>query len=285
MYEKNPIYQYYIGIFLRFAVAGSVGLDDAALRRADELHEIVALGALGHRTLDLAAPVQIVQTALEQDTAGFVDFGDALGREAAARKPDFVDSGEAERIVADDDERRQVLPEEGAALNHGVRADAGPLVDGRVAADDDPVVDMDLASERNAVGDDAMAADDAIVADMDISHQQIAVADDGRARGLGAAADGDVLADVVAVADLAGGHLAVELEVLRQARHRSRGVDLTLPADAGPVVDDGPGTYPAIVADDHVARDAGERFYRDVGPQLGVGVNVSKRTDHLTGGF
>ena len=120
-------------------------------------------------------------------------------------RPIFVDAGEAQRIVADDDVGREVLTEERAALNHRVRTDVGPLVDGRMAADHDPVADMHLARERNAVGDDATAADHAVVAYVHVGHQQVAVAD---ARGAGrgrAAADGDVFADVVVVADLAEG--------------------------------------------------------------------------------
>ena len=39
---------------------------------------------------------------MEQDAAGVVDLGDALGREPAARKPDLVDARETQRVVAHD---------------------------------------------------------------------------------------------------------------------------------------------------------------------------------------
>ncbi len=285
--RKYTNYFGYTNIYSDFFVAGGsrplsrfVGLDDAPFRFADEAHEVVAFGAPGHLPFDLVAAVHVVQSALEQDAAGIVDLGDAFRREAAAREADLVDAGEAQRVVADDDVGGQVLTEERAALNHRVRTDVGPLVDGRMAADHDPVADMHLARERNAVGDDATAADHAVVAYVHVGHQQVAVADTrGAGRGR-AAADGDVFADVVVVADFAEGFLARELEVLRQARNRGGGVDPAAFADARAVVDHGAGADPAAVADHDVARDAGERFDDDVVAQLRVGVDVCQLADH-----
>ena len=262
-----------------------VGFDDAAFRGADEPHERVALVALRHDALDLVAGGHVVQSALEEDAAGVVDLGDALLREAAARKSDLVDAGETERVVAHDDERRQVLPEQRAALDHRVFADVGPLVDGRVAADDHPVADVHLARERDAVGDDAVAAHHAVVADMGVGHQQVVRSYARRARGGRAAADGDVFADVVVVADLAHGLLAGELQVLRQTRHRGGRVDLAAAAEARSVVDHGAGTDPAAVADHDVGCDAGERFHRHVGPEPGFGVDVGKFAYHRRATF
>ena len=150
-----------------------------------------------------------------------------------------------------------------------------------MAADHHPVADMHFAGERYAVGDHAVVADDAVVAHMDVGHQQVAVADAGRARRCGAAADGHVFADVVVVADLGRGHFACEFQVLRQAGDRCGGMDLAPLADAGAVVNHRAGTYPAVVADNHVARDAGEGLDRDVVPDFGVGMNICQLADHL----
>ena len=146
-----------------------VGFDDAAFRGADEFEERIALGTLRNLLFDLVATVQVVQAALEEDAAGVVDLGDAFVRKAAARKPDLVDARETERVVAHDDVGREVLPQQRAALHHGVRPDVGPLVDGGVAADDHPVADVHFAGERHAVGDHAVAADDAVVPDVDVA--------------------------------------------------------------------------------------------------------------------
>ena len=50
--------------------------------------------------LDFVAAVQVVQAALEEDAAGVVDLGDALGREAAA--PQQAEAGDAPAPQADD---------------------------------------------------------------------------------------------------------------------------------------------------------------------------------------
>ena len=72
----------------------SVGLDDAALRGADEFEELVAVRTLRNRSLHLVAAVHVVQSALEEDAACLVDLVDALLREVAPAQSDFVRSEE-----------------------------------------------------------------------------------------------------------------------------------------------------------------------------------------------
>ena len=50
--------------------------------------------------------------------------------------------------------------------------------------------------------------------------------------------------------------------------YKRQGMDLAPLADAGAVVNHRAGTYPAVVADNHVARDAGEGLDRDVVPDF-----------------
>ena len=57
-----------------FFVALRVGLDNAALRFADEPDESVAFGTLRNLFFDLLTAVQVVQAALEEDAAGVVNL-------------------------------------------------------------------------------------------------------------------------------------------------------------------------------------------------------------------
>lgn len=141
-------------------------------------------------------------------------------------------------------------------------------------ADNAPVTHLDLAGQRNAVGDDAVVAHHVVVGDVHVGHDEVVVTHDGLAARGGAAADGHILADVVVVADFGGRDLSGELQVLRQAGNRSGRMDFAPLADAGAVVNHGAGANPAVVADDHVAGNAGKGLDGDVGTEFRVGMYV-----------
>ena len=153
-------------------------------------------------------------------------------------------------------------------------ADAYPLVHGCMTADNGPVAHLDLARERNAVGDHAVAAHHVVVSDVDIGHQQVVAAHHRLAARRRSAGDGHALADVVVIADLGGRILSLELQILRQAGDRGSRMDLAPLADARTVIDNGPGADPAVVADDDVARHVSKRLYGHVPADLGIGMNV-----------
>ena len=208
-----------------------------------------------------------------------MDLADALGGEAAAREPDLVDSGVVV-LVRCGDEWRYVFRYARHALHHGVVAYAHPLVYGRMAAYDHPVAYMYLAAERYAVDDDVVVTDDTVVRDVCVCHYEVVRADDGLALRGGAAADGDIFADLVIVAYFGCGDLALELHVLRRACYRCGHVDFASLAYAGAVIYCGRRPDPAVVAYDYVAGDVCEGFYRDVVPDLGVGMHVCQFADH-----
>ena len=203
-----------------------------------------------------------------------MDRGDLLGRKAAAREPDLVYAGIVRLAVGNDDIGRDILPDKRTALYHGVVADMHPLVHGRMAAYDDPVADFDLAGERGAVGQHAMAAQNVVVSDMYIGQKEVVAAHHRRAARSRAARYGHIFAYVVIVADDGRRLLAGELQVLRLAGDRGAGMYPVALADARTVVDSRVGTYPAVVAYDHVALDVGEGLDGHVAADDRIGVYV-----------
>ena len=96
-------------------------------------------------------------------------------------------------------------------------ADLAELVDARVAGENYPVAEFDMACKSSAVGHDAMAADDAIVRDVRIGHEEAIVRDRrlGPSAG-GATVDRAELAEYVPVADYELGRFASVLAILRR---------------------------------------------------------------------
>src|SRR5205814_8835363 len=158
-----------------------------------------------------------------------------------------VDAHHFRPVALHGDVGRDVLRDHGAAAHERQPADPGELVDGGEPAEDHVVLDVDVASERDGVGENASVRDLHIVGDVAVRHQQAAVADAGHPAAAGRA---DVhrreFADLIRVADHQPRCLSSVFEVLWNG------------ADGGELEDDVP------LADRGVALDHGVRT--DPGP-------------------
>src|SRR5690606_9677667 len=148
-------------------------------------------------------------------------------------------SSDLKGIARADQIRRGVLADGAGAADHGVRADAHELMDGRQTAQDGPIAYVDMARELDAVGDDGMAADLAVMRNMHIGHDPVVVAQASHAHVLRRPPiDGDVIAYGVAVADLEpGGFVAVFL-VLGNAADGAETIEIVVCTYRGVAVDD-----------------------------------------------
>src|SRR5690606_22643361 len=94
-------------------------------------------------------------------------------------------------------------------------ADMAELVNLAEAAQDRPVIDMDMACEGRAVRQDGVIADLAVMGDMHVRHDPVVIADSGGGTVLhGTATDTAELEDGVVVADLEPGRLPSPFLVL-----------------------------------------------------------------------
>src|SRR4051794_24133040 len=75
---------------------------------------------------------------------------------------------------------QHVLFDYAAASNKRVAADAAELVDRAQPADVGVILDRDVASKGDAVGENRIVANDDVVRHVYIGHEQIAVADRGK---------------------------------------------------------------------------------------------------------
>jgi hypothetical protein len=134
------------------------------------------------------------------------------------------------------------------------------LLHGREGPDDGVVADLDMPSQRRAVGEDRPAADVTVVRHVAVDHEQVVVADGGEAAPLaGAAMESGELADRVAVPDLEAHRLVGELQILWIHAQADRRVDAVLAADHGRAVDLDVRADLRAVADGDVGPDHRER--------------------------
>ena len=119
-----------------------------SLRVTDEINEVITLSALSNLSLGRVTARLIVKLALEEDATGVVDRSYLLLAEATARKAHLVDASIVCLAIGGDDVGRDVLSNESSTLNHSVVANMYPLVYCRMATDDYPVANLNLASQR-----------------------------------------------------------------------------------------------------------------------------------------
>ena len=117
------------------------------------------------------------------------------------RKKKREKCGIADGLARGLDKGRNVLVDEGAALNHDVCAEMAELVHEGASADDGKVVDDDLACELCGIADDDIVTDLAVVGDVAVRHDEAVGAYLGLALRRRAAVDGHALAQGGVVAD------------------------------------------------------------------------------------
>src|SRR5690606_12949007 len=176
------------------------------------LQRVACFAALGLQCRDLLRRLFDLEVAAVEDLVCPFERGNGFGRVAAPAEPFAVDADRPEGVARADDIGRDVLPYGTGAAYHAMRADAHELVHGRRTAQYGPVVDMDMAGQLHAVGNDRVAGYLAIVRNVHVGHDPVVVAHAGYTHVLRRARiDGDVLAHHVAVADLESGGLALVL--------------------------------------------------------------------------
>ena len=256
--------------------------NDAALRRADEVDQVLHLGARQRLILlDLLQRAGGVQLRLEQVTERALQFRDHLGREAAPGQADGVGAEDPRRPAADRArERQRVLGDHRVAADEPVLADAAELVNRRARADVGVGLDRDMAAQGRVRPEDRIVADGGIVRDVHVGHEDVAIPDRrDAAAAAGAAVDRHELAENVAAADHQPGRLTLILEILRREADRSERVDLRVVADLRPAVHHRRRADAAAPANADVRTDARMRANRRAAADLRARVNDRRRVD------
>jgi len=210
-------------LIIRASAAHAHELTPAAF---EELEKFPRLGAadlapLQHRRCDFA---KIADRRAER-VIGALEFGHDLPIDAPTSQTDQVQTDE--RIaLGHHAERRHIARYSGAAADHGALTDAAKLMNRRTAAQERPLIDLNVACEQHRIGDDDPIADPTIMGNMAARHQKAVGADFGVAIQLGGAADRHVLANHRARADTQPRLcLHIEAQVLRVSADDRKGVD------------------------------------------------------------
>ena len=238
-----------------------------------EVDNVLNLRCLWEDFLDLLQGIGACAGALVDDAVSLVDVLNGLCREAATPQADEVDACIADGLLACNDERRNVLREAAASLNHDVGADVAELMAEHDSRNDGVVVDGDLACKLRGVADDAMVSHHAVVGDVHVLHEQIVAAHDGCSLRSRTTRDGDVLANGVVVANLAGGDFALELQVLRFCRNACAREYFVPVTDSRTLIDGDAILKHVVVADDDIAVDVTERADDVVVAELCLGMD------------
>ena len=124
---------------------------DSALCVADEEYDFVALLGGGEFGLDAFDSVADVKSREIEVAVDFLDVAYILVGEATAAQTNGVNSCIGDRLAGCLNVGRDVLVDEGAALNHHVRPDVAELVNESSAADNGEIVDNHLAGKLSGV--------------------------------------------------------------------------------------------------------------------------------------
>jgi hypothetical protein len=147
----------------------------------------------------------------------------------------------------------------GTTREERVRPDLHMLVHRGQTAEDDPIANLNVSSQRSAVGEYYIVTDDAVVCDMRVRHEEIVVTDSRDARVLhGAAIDRATLSKHVSVANLEACGLAIVFLVLRRIANGSKLKKPVVGSDSRRTIDDHVRTDDGARTDLHVRADDAE---------------------------
>ena len=181
---------------------------------------------------------------------------DLLGCKTSTVEAHGVDATESYRFAGGYDIRRDVFVDLRSALNHHMGADMAELMHERATADDREVIDLHFSCQLRAIRHNNVVMQDAIMRDVAVRHDQIVGTNDGFPFGSRTTMDGDELTKDTVIADDSPGLFSAELQVLGDTTDNSIGKDM------------------AIIAENHIIIDIGERIYRDVLADLSLRAHI-----------
>src|SRR5712692_6688272 len=144
--------------------------DDAALRRAYELDEILHFGTHERPiAFDLAERTGRIQLRLQQIAERALQPRDDVWREAAAHQANGVRTENPRRPAAHSLRKRQrILGHDGVAADERVAPDTAELMNRRARTDVREILDADVAAERRVRTEDRLVAHAAVVRDVHV---------------------------------------------------------------------------------------------------------------------
>src|SRR5579883_317996 len=256
--------------------------DDASRGAADEVDEQTYCGLLARGRLEPLECFAQLQVAAVNGAVGLADGADLLLREPPALETFGIHRVRFAGITGDHDVGRHITGDDRPAREKCVRPDLAMLMHGRQATENDPIADLHVPAQGDAVGEDRVASHEAVVRDMRVGHEEIIIADAGDALVVhGAAVDRAALAKDVAVTDLEASRLAPIFLVLWRISDGGERVNPVLGTDRGRTIDDDVGSDDRAPTDANLRADHAEGTHGDLRRQLRSRRYDGVRIDHL----
>lgn len=248
--------------------------ESALLGVFDEVEYVLDLVGLRQFFLDHFEGVGQCESALENDSVGFVDGVDDVSLEAASTQSYDVEAAVCCRVACADCVGQYALWRACASAHHCIASDAAELVHEHAGREDGVVVDGHFSCELGAVADDDIVAYDVVVRDVAAFHEQVAASYYGLTLGCSASVDGYVLADLIVVANDGESVFAAELEVLGDTADDTSRMEDVAVSDACTIKDGYAVHQRVVVANLHTAVDVAEGAYFNVLANLGFGMYI-----------
>jgi hypothetical protein len=149
-------------------------------------------------------------------------------------------------------------------------------MDGRHPTEHGKIVNDNMASQIDIVGQNAVVADNAVVSHVHVGHQQAVVTDSGLKVGCGTPVEGAVLSDNGVFPDGNGRILSPEFEVLRYGPDYGTGKNFTALSQAGTIHYGHVGFDYAVVAYFYIALYHAKWSYLNILADFGFGVDYTE---------
>lgn len=155
------------------------------------------------------------------------------------------------------------------------------LVHEAIAGDERAIVYLDMAAKQRAVGDDDVVADVAVVRDVGVGHEEIVVPNYCIFFVFVGAMNGHAFAKGVVVSNAQARRSVFVFQVLRSFADNCACKNFVVRANGAVAGDVSVRADNAARPEDNVFINDRERAHRDVGVELGFGMDNSRRMNHV----
>jgi len=255
---------------------GTTFLGESPLARAEKIPQMEnrARTELRPQRLQHLLPGQ---AATIDDAVGVFEISDVFGGVPTSSQPDDVEAHDASTLAIDEHVRWDVLRDPRMPTDHGQAADTTELMDRDGAGNERLVLNLDMAPEHAAVGEDAAISDQGVVAEVAPCHDVIAAPDNGVAAWLKPAMNRDVLAEDVVITDDDAPDIGRPGNVLRRASDDRMLAELVVAPGGDARLDHGARGDKAVVPQFDSGFHGSEGADLDARTKPGLGAHGSQR--------
>jgi hypothetical protein len=255
--------------------------DDATPAFTDKSDDLISFIARRQLFLYVFKRLGSIHVLVIDAAVNIEDMVDAFYAEPSSFEADRVNAGIAERVSSGLDKGGHVFAYQGAAADKSMLPEVYELVNGAHAADDGIIANHHMTGHLGIVTENTVIANNAVVRNVAVSHDQAVVSHLCGPTVAAAAVNGHKFTDGRIVSNLYRGFFAFIFQVLGDGRYYSAWKDPAVPAYPGAFHNGNVAADPGAFAYFNIVVDNGKRVYFNVCRQLGIGMNICMRMNHI----